>query len=204
VRENPTGFWERTRGARWFVPKGRRLGHGSSTARCYGGDSNRTSSRSDGNHDSPKQGKERFGRRRCTTARRRSAVSRHGKGGCAAAAFAQARAHGGVQMLGAHTRYPTRQERSKAGAFTPARSCMAVRRSRRRKETRCSRPAVTYGSTRPRRWRGHTESPKGLTSFPRSRMHSASRMAKAMAVLQAGRRGAPRKATEQKARPWPP
>jgi hypothetical protein len=41
------------------------------------------------------------GRRR-TTARRRSAATRHGMVGCTVAAFAWARAHGGIQILGAY------------------------------------------------------------------------------------------------------
>jgi hypothetical protein len=72
------------------------------------------------------------------------------------------------------------------------------------KKTWCPWPTATYESTRPRRRRGHTKIPKGLTSFPCSCVHSASCVTKATTARQAGRRGAWRKVTEPKARPWPP
>jgi hypothetical protein len=72
-----------------------------------------------------------------------------------------------------------------------------------KKKTRRSRPSATYESTRPCRWQGHLESPKGLTSFPCLRMRSTSRVAKATAARQAGQRGSWRKETEPKAWPWP-
>jgi hypothetical protein len=66
------------------------------------------------------------------------------------------------------------------------------------KKTRLTRPAATYERMRPRRRRWLTESPKDLTFFSCSRVHSASGVAKATAARQAGRRGARRKEKEAK------
>jgi hypothetical protein len=66
------------------------------------------------------------------------------------------------------------------------------------------RPSVTYGSTRPRRRRGNTESsmaPHLHTPFARA--HGISR-GKGHDDAAMGQRGARRKAMEPKARPWPP
>jgi hypothetical protein len=61
--------------------------------------------------------------------RRRGATTRRGMVDGVAVAFALARAHGGIQTLGAHVRDPARQKRSKAVAFTSARSRTAVQHS---------------------------------------------------------------------------
>jgi hypothetical protein len=151
-------------------------------------------------------------RRQHMSSRRRGMTARCGEVDGAAAMFALARVYGGTQTLGAYAHDTGEAKASQRLGLSPlARSRSAARPwrssgwcSRRQKETRCSRPAATYGSMWPRRRRGRTEDPKSLTLSPARVCTKATRVAKAAAARRAGRRGVQRNERKPRTRPWTP
>jgi hypothetical protein len=172
--KNPLGFRATLR-CSTLSPKGRRLGRSSPAARVYGGDVNRTTTRSDRFQDSLGQGKEQH------MAGHRHTMSRHGttrRLGTRRLAARRWRSRGRGRMGASRCPARSRERQAELPALKIEAFDLLLEHARRLghggawvrvpgggKKTRLTWLAATHERTRPCRRRGRTEGPKGFT-FP--------------------------------------